>query len=127
MDKSGIFKACNIIAIVIGGLNVLVCLVLLGAMFFASSGLDQVTQGGVTFFTTLVLLFPIAVGVTSILAGKAGLQSDPDRCRKCSRICLIISILSLLSAFSNGSNLFFPILETAFYGIYTYLAYTEFY
>ena len=127
MDKSTIFKVCNIIAIVIGGLNVLVCLILLGAMFFASSGMDQITQGGITFFATLVLIFPIAVGVTSILAGKAGLQGDPYVCKKCSRICLVISILSLLSAFRNDSNLFFPILETVFYGIYTYLAYTEFY
>ncbi|MBP0970941.1 MAG: hypothetical protein J5753_02760, partial [Oscillospiraceae bacterium] len=59
--------------------------------------------------------------------GKAGLQGDPYVCKKCSRICLVISILSLLSAFRNDSNLFFPILETVFYGIYTYLAYTEFY
>ena len=127
MDKSVIFKVCNIVAIVIGGLNVLVCLILLGSLFLATSGMDSITQGGITFFSTLGLLYPIIVGVISILAGKAGIQGDPDLCKKLARISLIVMIVSLLSAIRHHYNLFFPILETAFYAIYTYLAYTEFY
>ena len=127
MDKSKIFKACNIISIVIGGLNVLGCLLIFLFSAFISKDMDQTTRGGVTFFTAFALILPVLAGVIAILAGKGGLESDPYRCRKCSLISLIIMALSLLSAFRDGSGVFINLVETAFYGFYTYLAHTEYY
>ena len=40
---------------------------------------------------------------------------------------LIIMIFSLLSSIRAERNVFFPLIETAFYGVFTYLAHTEAY
>ena len=118
---------CCIAAIVIGGLNCLVCLIIFAIMSFATSGMDSTLHGGATLFTALVLAFPVAAGLISIFAGKAGIDSDPYRCKKLSTVSLIIMILSLMSSIRAGSNVFFPLIETAFYGVFTYLAHTEVY
>lgn len=126
MDKSVIFKACNIIAIVLGGLLCLISLIAVIMVAIATSG-DDVLQGGATLFTTLALIFPIATGVMSILAGKAGLQSDPYLCKKMSLYVLILMAVSALSALRAGTFNFLTVLELAFYAVYCYLAHTEAY
>ena len=127
MDTYKLFKGCCIAAIVIGGLNCLVCLVIFALMSFATSGLDQTMHGGITLITALVLAFPVAAGLISIFAGKAGIDSDPYRCQKLCVASLIIMIFSLLSSIRAERNVFFPLIETAFYGVFTYLAHTEAY
>lgn len=127
MDTYKIFKGCCIAAIVIGGLNCLVCLVIFLIMSFATSGLDQTMHGGLTLITAVILAFPAAAGLISIFAGKSGIDSDPYRCKKLSTVSLVIMILSLLSTIHNGRNVFFPLIETVFYGVFTYLAHTEAY
>lgn len=127
MDTYKIFKGCCIAAIVIGGLNCLVCLVIFLIMSFATSGLNQTMHGGLTLITAVILAFPAAAGLISIFAGKSGIDSDPYRCKKLSTVSLVIMILSLLSTIHNGRNVFFPLIETVFYGVFTYLAHTEAY
>ena len=127
MDTYKIFKGCCIAAIVIGGLNCLACLIIFLIASFATSGMDQTMKGGITLIAALILAFPAAAGLISIFAGKAGLVSDPYRCKRLSMISLLIMIGSLLSSIRAGSNVFIPLVETAFYGVFTYLARTESY
>ncbi|MBP0967956.1 MAG: hypothetical protein J5722_09995 [Oscillospiraceae bacterium] len=127
MDTYKIFKGCCIAAIVIGGLSCLVCLIILAVMFLATSGMDDYLKGGITMIAALVLAFPAAAGLISVFAGKAGLDSDPERCKKLSTVSLVIMILSLFSAIRADRNVFFPLIETVFYGVFTYLAHTEAY
>ncbi len=127
MDHYKIFKGCCIAEIVIGGLSCLVCAGVFLFSYLLTWGSDSVVQGGVTFFVALALLFPVAAGVISILAGKAGLQGDPYLCKKMSTISAVIMVLSLLSAFRTGSLNFLTVLETAFYCVFAYLAHTEAY
>lgn len=127
MDTYKIFKGCCIAAIVIGGLSCLVCLIILAVMSFATSGLDDSLQGGITLIAAIILAFPAAAGLISVFAGKAGLDSDPERCKKLSAASLVIMILSLFSAIRADRNVFFPLIETVFYGVFTYLAHTEAY
>ena len=127
MDSYKIFKGCCIAAIVIGALSCLVCLVILLIFEFGTSSLDATMHGGITLLVALVLAFPAAAGLISIFAGRAGLQSDPYRCKKLSLISFIIMAVSLLSAFRSETNIFMTLIETLFYGVFTYLAHTESY
>ena len=127
IDRYKLFKGCCIAAIVIGGISCLVCAGIFLFSYFLTASSDSAVQGGVTFFVALALLFPVAAGVISILAGKAGLQGDPYLCKKMSIISAGIMVLSLLSSFRTGSVNFLTVLETAFYCVFAYLAHTEAY
>lgn len=127
MDFSTIFKVLHYVVMVLGGLLILVAIIAVAAAGVATSGTDQITQGGATFFTMLILLPAIAQGIIGVLAGRAGLQSDPDRCRKCSRILAILAAYSLINGLRTGTANILTFLAAAIYGFYCYLAHTESY
>jgi hypothetical protein len=127
MDLSTVFKVMNYIVMVLGGIVILIAVITVAGLGIATSGTDQITQGGVTFFATLILLPAIAQGIIGVLAGRAGLQSDPDRCRKCSRILAALAVWSLVSALRTDSANIITFLNLAIYGFYCYLAHTQYY
>ena len=127
MDFSKIFKVLNYVVMVLGGLLILLAIIAVAGMGALTAGTDNVTQGGVTFFTMLALLPAILQGVIGVLAGRAGLQSDPDRCKKLSIILAVLSVLSLISSIKSGGVGFMNIVSLVIYGFYCYLAHTESY
>lgn len=127
MDFSTVFKVLNYVVMVIGALMILTVVLAVAGVGFLSAGTDDVTQGGLTFFTLFFSLPVIGVGVVSFLAGHAGLHSDPDRCRKCSKIMAVLMVLSAIAALRNGTFNFVTVLELAIYGFYCYLAHTQYY
>lgn len=127
MDFSKIFKVLNYVVMVLGGLLILLAIIAVAGMGALTAGTDSVTQGGVTFFTMLALLPAILQGVIGVLAGRAGLQSDPDRCKKLSIILAVLSVLSLISSIKSGGVGFMNIVSLVIYGFYCYLAHTESY
>lgn len=127
MDLSTVFKIMNYVVMVLGGLVILIAIITVAGLGAATSGTDQITQGGVTFFATLLLLPAIAQGVIGVLAGRAGLQSDPDRCRKCSRILAILAVYSLIHALRADAANIMTFISVAIYGFYCYLAHTQSY
>ena len=127
MDFSKIFKVLNYVVMILGGLLILLAIIAVAGMGALTSGTDSVTQGGATFFTMLALLPAILQGVIGVLAGRAGLQSDPDRCKKLSIILAVLSVLSLISSIKSGGVGFMNIVSLVIYGFYCYLAHTESY
>lgn len=112
---------------VLGGLVILSVILLVAGAGLLTSGADDVTQGGVTFFTFFFMLPAIGVGVVSFLAGLAGLHSDPDKCRKHSKILVVLAVLSAFSAIKSGTFNIMTLLETAVYAVHCYLAHTQYY
>ncbi|MBR4199725.1 MAG: hypothetical protein IKQ91_00420 [Oscillospiraceae bacterium] len=127
MDLGKVFKVMNYVVMVLGGLLILIAILAVAGVGLATSGTDDITQGGATFFTMFLLLPAILQGVIGVLAGRAGLQSDPDRCRKLSITLAVISVLAAFSAAKSGSLGFMNILSIAIYGFYCYLAHTQSY
>ena len=127
MDFSKIFKVLNYVVMVLGGLLILLAIIAVAGMGALTAGTYSVTQGGATFFTMLALLPAILQGVIGVLAGRAGLQSDPDRCKKLSIILAALSVLSLISSIKSGGVGFMNIVSLVIYGFYCYLAHTESY
>ena len=127
MDFSKVFKVLNYVVMVLGGLAILIAIIAVAGIGAATSGLDDVHQGGFTLLALFVLLPAIAQGVIGVLAGRAGLQSDPDRCKKLSIVLAVLAVLSLISAFRSDSVGIMNFINLAIYGFYCYLAHTEFY
>ena len=128
LDKELLFKIGSWIAIVLGGLLILVSIITVAGVGLATSQMGETVQGGMTFFTLLGVAFPIIAGVVSLLAGRAGLQSDPDRCRKLTLIIVgVLAFNFLRSLIHGGSFSFLTLLIIAFYGAYCYLAHTASY
>jgi hypothetical protein len=74
------------------------------------------------------MAFPIIAGVVSLLAGRAGLQSDPDRCRKLTLVIVgVLGFNFIRNLIHGGSFSFISLLVIAFYGVYCYLAHTASY
>lgn len=127
MDLSIVFKVLNYVVMVIGALMILGVVLAVAGVGIATSGTDEITQGGFTFFTMFFSLPIIGVGIVSFLAGHSGLHSDPDRCRKCSRILAVLMVLSALSALRQHTFGFMTLIELAVYIFYCYLAHTQYY
>lgn len=127
MDFSKVFKVLNYVVMVLGIILILIAVVAVAGLGLLTSGTDSVTQGGVTFFAMLALLPAILEGVIGIFAGRAGLHSDPDRCKKLSNVLAVLAVLSFVNAIRGGSVGFMDIVSLAIYGFYCYLAHTEYY
>ena len=127
MDFSKIFKVLNYVVMVLGGLAILLAVLSVVGIGALTSGADDITQGGATFFTMLLLLPAIAQGIVGVLAGRAGLQSDPDRCKKLSIVLTVLAVISIVNAARAGGIGFMNIVNLAIYGFYCYLAHTESY
>lgn len=127
MDFSKVFKVLNYVVMAFGILYVVIALiveVMLGAL---TADTDATVQGGLTLLGLIAMLPAILEGVIGIFAGRAGLNSDPDRCKKLSIILAVLSVLSLISSIRAGSVGFLDIISVALYGFYCYLAHTESY
>lgn len=127
LDLSKVFKVLCYVVMVLGGLALLLAIY---AVFLAgrlTSGTDSITQGGATFFTAFALIPAILQGIIGVLAGRAGLQSDPDRCRKLSIVLAVLAVLSLFSSIRSHSGVFMSIINLVIYGGFCYLAHTESY
>lgn len=127
MDFSKVFKVLNYIVMGLGVIVIITAIMTVAGVGVLTAGTDDITQGGATFFTFFFLLPSIIVGVVSFFAGHAGLHSDPDRCKKCSRILLGFMVLSAITALRQHTFGFFTLIELAAYSFYCYLAHTEFY
>ena len=127
MDFSKIFKVLNYVVMVLGGLLILVSILAVAGIGALTSDAGEINQGGATFFTMLILLPAILQGVLGVLAGRAGLQSDPDRCKRYSVILAVLAVLSAISAVKSGSFGIMNLISLAIYGFYCYLAHTESY
>ena len=127
-DKELFFKIGSWIAIVVGALLILVSIITVAGVGLATSEMGDTVQGGATFFTLLGMAFPIIAGVVSLLAGRAGLQSDPDRCRKLTLVIVgVLGFNFIRNLIHGGSFSFISLLVIAFYGVYCYLAHTASY
>lgn len=122
-----VFKVFNVLVMVFGGILLLIAVLMIAGVGLLSSGTDAVTQGGFTFFTMLAVLPLLISGGLSFMAGWAGSHSDPDKCKRCSRIIVILLVVSAGSSLRSGSFGFMNLVELAFYGFYCYLAYTQYY
>ncbi len=127
MDFSKVFKVLNYVVMVLGGLAILVAILAVAGAGALTSGAGDVVQGGATFFTMLVLIPAILQGVIGVLAGRAGLQSDPDRCKKLSIVLAVLAVIAVVNAAKAGSVGFMNIVNLLVYGFYCYLAHTESY
>lgn len=127
MDLSKVFKVLNYVVMVLGGILVLIAIITVAAMGAATSGMGDIVQGGATFFTMFFLLPSILLGVVGVLAGRAGLQSDPDRCKKLSIVLAVLSVISFILSAKGGSLGFMDFLSLAIYCFYCYLAHTQSY
>ena len=127
MDFSKVFHILNYVVMVLGGLLILIAIIAVAGAGLATSGMGDVTQGGATFFTMFFLLPAILQGVLGVLAGRAGLQSDPDRCRKLSAVLAVIAVYSLINGLRSGTANILTFLSVVIYGFYCYLAFTESY
>lgn len=127
MDFSQIFKILNYVVMVLGGLLILIAIITVAGVGVATSGMGDVNQGGATFFTMFFLLPAILQGILGVLAGRAGLQSDPDKCRKLSTVLAVLAVYSLISGLRGGTANILTFLSVAVYGFYCYLAHTESY
>ena len=122
MDK--VFKVLNYLIMVVAGALLLYMIYLVIAAAIATSGTDDITRGGVTFFTMFACLPAAALAVIAFLAGRAGLQSDPYSCRKYAKWLLIVAIVSVVLDLPSSGITARGIITIAFYGFYTYLAHT---
>lgn len=127
MDLYKVFKVLSYVVMILGGLVILSAVLLVAGIGALTADAGEINQGGATFFMTLALLPALAVGVLSVLSGLAGLRSDPDKCRKYSKILVGFMVLSALSALRTGSFNFMTLIELAIYGVYCYLAHTQSY
>ena len=127
MDLSKVFRALCYVVMVLGGLVLLIAILTVVGVGAATSGADSVTRGGFTFFTAFALIPAILQGIIGVLAGRAGLQSDPYRCRKLSIVLAVLAVLSLLSAIRGGTVNFMSFVSLAIYGGFCYLAHTQSY
>lgn len=127
MDLGKVFQIFNYIVMVLGGLVILGAILLVIGVNALTADAGDLNQNGMTFLTFLMLVPSIGVGVLSFLSGHAGLHSDPDRCRKCSKILLGLMVLSAVSALRGGTFNFITLVELAIYGFYCYLAHTQSY
>lgn len=127
MDLSKVFKVLSYIVMGLGALVILSAIVVVAGIGALTADAGDINQGGATFFTTLILLPAIGVGVLSFLSGLAGLRSDPDKCRKYSKILIGFMVLSAISAVRNGTFNVVTLIELAVYGFYCYLAHTQSY
>lgn len=127
MDFSLVFKILNYVVMVFGIILIVIAVVAVAGMGALTADAGEINQGGATFFTALILLPAILQGVIGILAGRAGLRSDPDRCRKLSKILAALAVLSALSSLRSGTFGFMNILNIAIYGFHCYLAHTQSY
>ncbi len=129
MDWSKIFHFLNIIVI---GAAVLI----LGRVFLLMTGMsslvedlggDQLESGKMSWLVMMICLPQIVTGIIAILCGVAGLKSDPDRCKKLSRVLAAFAILSMVSAIREHSFTAMLGIEVVFFCVYAYLAHTQFY
>ncbi len=127
MDLSKVFRALCYVVMVLGGLMLLLAILTVAGVGAATSNADSITRGGFTFFTAFALIPTILQGIIGVLAGRAGLQSDPDRCRKLSIVLAVLSVLSLISSIRGGSVNFMSFVSLAIYGGFCYLAHTQSY
>ena len=125
MDWSKVFNFLNIIVI---GAAVLI----LGRVFLLMTGMsslveDQLESGKMSWLVMMICLPQIVTGIIAILCGVAGLKSDPDRCKKLSRVLAAFAILSMVSAIREHSFTAMLGIEVVFFCVYAYLAHTQFY
>ena len=90
-------------------------------------GGSNLESGKMSWLVMMICLPQIVTGIIAIMCGVAGLRSDPDRCRKLSRVLAAFAVLSMLSAIREGQFGVMILLEVVFFGFYTYLAHTQFY
>lgn len=128
MDMGKVFKGCSIAMIVLGGIQIIrvIALMLLGGSVGEAVGGED-GSNAMTYLVFVACLPALILSVVSIFCGRAGIQSDPDRCRKLSRVLAIIAVLDVVSAVRHHQMNFWLVLEVLFYGFYCYLAYTESY
>lgn len=127
MDFSKVFHVLNYVVMVLGGIIILLAILAVAAAGALTANTDSVVQGGATFFTMFFLLPSILQGIIGVLAGRAGLQSDHDRCRKCSIILAVLAVISLILRIRAHDVGFMTIVSLLIYGFYCYLAHTESY
>lgn len=127
MDFSKVFHVLNYVVMVLGGIIILLAILAVAAAGALTANTDSVVQGGATFFTMFFLLPSILQGIIGVLAGRAGLQSDPDRCKKCSIILAVLAVISLILRIRAHDVGFMTIVSLLIYGFYCYLAHTESY
>ena len=128
LDKELLFKIGSWVAIVVGGLLILVSVITIAGVGLATSDMGDTVQGGATFFTMIGVAFPIIAGIVSLLAGRAGLQSDPDRCRKLTLVIVgVLGFNFIRNLIHGGGFSFISLLVIAFYAGYCYLAHTASY
>ena len=127
MDLSKVFKVMNYVVMVLGGLAILLAILAIAGVGALTSDMGDINQGGATFFTMFFLLPSILLGVVGVLAGRAGLQSDPDRCKKLSIVLAVLSVISFILSAKGGSLGFMNFLSLAIYCFYCYLAHTQSY
>lgn len=127
MDLSKVFRALCYVVMVLGGLLLLIAILTVVGVGAATAEADAVTRGGFTFFTAFALIPYILLGIIGVLAGRAGLQSDPYRCRKLSIVLAVLAVLDLLTAIRTGNGIFMNVVSLAIYGGFCYLAHTESY
>ena len=127
MDFSKVFHVLNYVVMVLGGIIILLAILAVAAAGALTANTDSVVQGGATFFTMFFLLPSILQGIIGVLAGRAGLQSDPDRCKKCSIILAVLAVISLMLRIRAHDVGFMTIVSLLIYCFYCYLAHTESY